>query len=64
MQEQNLRNKEERVGESKEEEVENAREKAEIGTISSFFSLYTLTYFTSNQFPLKLNEWPIETMIN
>ena len=36
-QEQNLKKEEERVGESKEEEVENAREKAEIGTISSFF---------------------------
>ena len=49
----NLRKEEERIGESEEEEVENAREKAEIGTISSFFSLYALTYFTSNWFPLK-----------
>ena len=57
MQEQSMRKEEERIGEPKEEE-ENAREKAEIGTIWNFFSLYTLTYFTSNRFPLKLNEWP------
>ena len=58
MQEQNLRKEEERIGEPEEQE-ENAREReeAEIGTIWNFLSLYTLTYFTSNRFPLKLNEW-------
>ena len=58
-QEQNLRKEEERIGEPEEQE-ENAREreKAEIVTIWNFFSLYTVTYFTSNRFPLKSNEWP------
>ena len=54
-QEQILRKEEERIGELEEEE-ENTREKVEIGTIWNFFSLYRLTYFTNNQFPLKLNE--------
>ena len=35
MQEQNLRKEEERIGEPKEEEEENAREKAKIWTIYS-----------------------------
>ena len=50
-QEQNLRKEEEIIGELEEEE-ENAGEKAKIEIIWNFFSLYILTYFTSNRFPL------------